>query len=172
MTACTVLVDDGNPCGESPIWDVATGRLYWTDCAGRLFAYDWSVRERSVVLRDFVVNGAALHDEGGFTFVNGAGVWQWDGRNTPEPIVERCGRDPLQLNDCAADPEGRLIAGFVLLQAIGGVSAREAVRRRSRRHGARARRRIPPCQRPGMVARYEDLVLRGLGRPDDLRLWL
>jgi len=111
MTACTVLVDDGNPCGESPVWDAATGRLYWTDSAGRFFGYDWSARERSVVLRDFVVNGAALHDDGGFTFINGTGVWHWDGRNTPEPIVETCGRDPLQLNDCAADPEGRLIAG-------------------------------------------------------------
>ena len=95
-------------------------------------------RARSVVLRDFVVNGAALNDEGGFTFVNGAGVWQWDGRNTPEPIVETCGRDPLQLNDCAADPEGRLIAGSCFYRPSGAYPLGKLFAS-IRRHGARAR---------------------------------
>jgi sugar lactone lactonase YvrE len=111
MTLCTTVVDDGNPCGESQVWDVTTGRLYWTDTAGRFFSYDWRTRERAIVLRDFVVNGAALNEDGGFTFINGSGVWQWDGIGTPEPIVATCGADVLQLNDCAADPAGRLIAG-------------------------------------------------------------
>ena len=111
MTACIVLVDDGNPCGESPIWDTVAGRVDRTDSAGRFFSYDWSTRERVVELCDFVVNGAALHEDGGFTFINGTGVWHWDGRVAPEPIVANCDRDALQLNDCVADPAGRLIAG-------------------------------------------------------------
>ena len=111
MTACTTVVDDGNPCGESPVWDVTTARLYWTDTAGRFFSYDWRTKERSIVLRDFVVNGAALNEGGGFTFINASGVWHWDGVRAPERIVEAYGADALQLNDCAADPAGRLIAG-------------------------------------------------------------
>lgn len=111
MTACTAVVDDGNPCGESPVWDATAGRLYWTDTAGQFFSYDWRTRERATVLRDFVVNGAALNGGGGFTFINGNGVWQWDGTGTPDLIVSACGADVLQLNDCAADPEGRLVTG-------------------------------------------------------------
>ena len=103
MTECTAIVDDGNPCGESPVWDVTTGRLYWTDTAGRFFSYDWRTRERVIVLRDFVVNGAALNEGGGFTFINGNGVWHWDGAGMPVPIVSACEGDVLQLNDCAAD---------------------------------------------------------------------
>ena len=80
MTACTVLVDDGNPCGESPVWDAPQVGCTGPTAAGRFFGYDWRTRERSVVLRDFVVNGAALNDDGGFTFINGSGVWHWDGR--------------------------------------------------------------------------------------------
>ena len=118
MTECTVLVDDGNPCGESPIWDVATGRLYWTDCAGGSSTMT-GVPGRFVVLRDFVVNGAALNDEGGFTFINGAA----SGNGTVATRRNRSCRQvrpgPLQLNDCAADPEGRLIAGSCFYSAIG-----------------------------------------------------
>lgn len=117
MTECTVVVDDGNPCGESPVWDVSTGRLYWTDTAGRFFDYDWRTRARSVVLRDFVVNGAALNDDGGFTFINASGVWHWDGMGSPESIVSTSGADLLQLNDCAADPAGRLVAGSCFYNA-------------------------------------------------------
>jgi D-xylonolactonase len=111
MAGCTVVVDDGNPCGESPVWDATTGRLFWTDTAGRFFSLDWRTRERAIVLHDFVVNGAALNEAGGFTLINGNGVWHWDGTGRPEQILSTCAGDTLQLNDCAADPAGRLLTG-------------------------------------------------------------
>jgi D-xylonolactonase len=111
VRACTVLVDDGNACGESPLWDPKTGRLYWTDTAGRLFAYEWRTRTRAVVLDGFVVSGCALHQDGGLTLISSAGVWHWDFGGSPVALVDECEGERLQLNDCAADPKGRLLAG-------------------------------------------------------------
>ncbi len=111
MSGCAILIDDGNVCGESPIWDARRQQVFWTDCAGSIFSYDWRTRTRSVVLRDHVVTGLALRESGGFTFINAAGVWEWDGTARPVLIASTCGADRLQLNDCVADPQGRLITG-------------------------------------------------------------
>lgn len=117
--ACSVLVDDGNPCGESPLWDAAARRIYWTDSAGRFFSYDWESRERTVLLRDFVVTGCALDEDGGFVLINGTGVWHWDGTGAPRRVAPADAHEPLPLNDCVADPRGRLLAGSTFYDPTG-----------------------------------------------------
>ncbi|HEX4486201.1 MAG TPA: SMP-30/gluconolactonase/LRE family protein [Terriglobales bacterium] len=112
MPVCTVIVDDENLCGESPIWDAPQQKLYWTDCSGsRFYSYDWKSQARTLILSDFEVNGCALDQRGGFTFINNSGVWSWDRKDRPALIVSEFGGEKLQLNDCIADPEGRLLAG-------------------------------------------------------------
>lgn len=110
MSVCA-LVDDRNACGESPLWDATQQTLYWTDCAGKFYSYDWKTKLREILLHDFEVNGCALDQSGGFTFINNAGVWFWNKRGRPTPVVSEFEGLKLQLNDCIADPEGRLLAG-------------------------------------------------------------
>jgi len=109
---CSALFDDGNLCGESPLWDVARQKLYWTDAAGRkLYSCDLQSKRKNVVLDGFEVNGCALDESGGLILINNAGVWLWKHTNEPSLIADTCGTDRLQLNDCIADPQGRLLTG-------------------------------------------------------------
>lgn len=120
MSTCSVIADDNNLCGEAPIWDPKEQKLYWTDCVGRKFySYDWRSRNKTVVLDDFEVNGCALDKSGDLVFSNNSGVWLWDRGSSPKLLVAALGSDRLQLNDCVADPNGRLIAGSNLYDPAG-----------------------------------------------------
>ena len=45
-------------------------------------------------------------------FSNNSGVWLWSGSDEPPVLVaSKLGEAKLQLNDCIADPKGRLLAG-------------------------------------------------------------
>jgi sugar lactone lactonase YvrE len=112
MSSCSVVIDDGNLCGEAPLWDATQQKLYWTDCLGcKFYAYDWKSKQRKVLLEKFEVNGCALDQSGGFTFTNNSGVWFWNRKNQPVSVVSSVGDVKLQLNDCIADTEGRLLTG-------------------------------------------------------------
>src|SRR5882724_11389550 len=112
MTSVFTVVDDCNLCGEAPLWDATQQELYWTDCAGRkLYSYNWKSKRREVLLENFEVNGCALDQSGGFIFTNNSGVWFWNRKDKPVSIASSFGNVKLQLNDCIADPEGRLLAG-------------------------------------------------------------
>lgn len=110
---CTVLADDGNLCGESPLWDVQRKHLYWVDClSAKLFRYDWATGQRKTVLDSFEVNGCALNRPGGMVLVNNSGVWLWGkSGGAPTLIAAEVEKAKLQLNDCVADPRGRLLTG-------------------------------------------------------------
>jgi sugar lactone lactonase YvrE len=112
MSLCSVVIDDCNLCGEAPLWDAIQQKLYWTDCAGcKFYSYDWNSKRREVLLENFEVNGCALDQSGGFTFANNSGVWFWNKKDKPVLVVSKLASVKLQLNDCIADPEGRLLAG-------------------------------------------------------------
>ena len=112
MFTCSILTDDGNLCGESPLWDSTAQKLYWTDAAGgKFYSYNWNTRRRDLILEDFEVTGCALDHSGGLTFINNSGVWSWNKKGRPKLVIAETGNEKLQLNDCIADPEGRLLAG-------------------------------------------------------------
>ena len=113
MTTCDVLADDGNLCGEGPLWDAQQAQLYWVDCLScKFFCYQWATKKREILLTDFEVNGCALNQGGGFVFSNNSGVWLWSGSGeAPVLVASQLGEAKLQLNDCIADPKGRLLAG-------------------------------------------------------------
>jgi sugar lactone lactonase YvrE len=113
MTGIEVLVDDGNLCGEGPLWDAQSSRLYWVDIlSSKLFCYDWATRKRVILLEEFEANGCALNNDGGFVFSNPSGVWLWSGPGkAPIMVASQLGEARLQLNDCIADPKGRLLTG-------------------------------------------------------------
>lgn len=114
MSDCRIVADEGTLCGESPLWDARTQRLYWIDCLStKLFVYDWVANRHTVLLDGFEVNGVALNGEDGFVLVNARGVWLWaeDADSKPTLVASEADGIPLQLNDCIADPKGRLLAG-------------------------------------------------------------
>lgn len=107
-----VLVDNHNLCGESPLWDVHEQALYWTDTlSSSVFRYDWRAKRSARWLQNVEVNGFALDVSGGLTLVNNSGVWFWPGAGEAVLPVTKPGQEPCRLNDCVADPAGRLLAG-------------------------------------------------------------
>jgi sugar lactone lactonase YvrE len=113
MVDWQVIADYGDLCGEGPIWDEHNQVLYWTDITGRkCFRYKMPTGQHEIMLTDFEVNGMALNGSAGFVFANSQGVWLYNG-SAPELIAETCDGARLQLNDCIADPLGRLITGSV-----------------------------------------------------------
>lgn len=121
IPACSVIVDDGNACGEGPVWDARTQQLYWTDCASKIFySYDWKIKRRDVVLYKFEVNGCALTEAGQFVFSNNSGLWLWNTQSAPVLLAAECNNAELRLNDCIADPNGRVLSGSCFYSPSGG----------------------------------------------------
>ena len=112
MTECVALVDDDNLCGESPIWNPTDQSLIWTDnLSCRFYRYDWASKSRELLLDCFEVNACALDHSDGLIFVNNSGVWTWNKKDPPLLIADTAENQKLQLNDCIADPQGRLLTG-------------------------------------------------------------
>ncbi len=111
MSEVAVIADYGDLCGECPVWDGA-GSLFWTDIAGcRFYRYHQSSGRHEIVREGLQINGFRLNRPGGFVITNAGGVWLWDGAGTVRLIAEEVDGSKLQLNDCIADPVGRLYAG-------------------------------------------------------------
>jgi sugar lactone lactonase YvrE len=118
MPELSVLADYGDLCGEGPIWDVKTQRLYWIDITGqKFFCYDWASRKHWLVKEGWEIAGAALNRPGGFVVANSSGFWLWDGVGEPRLIAEQADGSRCQMNDCIADPAGRFLAGSVFYDA-------------------------------------------------------
>ncbi len=112
MSALTVIADEGNLCGEGPIWDAEQQRLYWTDCIGlKFFQFDWRAKTHDLLKEGLEINGFARTQTGGFVVTNNSGIWLWDGSNNLQLIVDHVVGSKCQMNDCIADPQGRLLAG-------------------------------------------------------------
>jgi D-xylonolactonase len=86
--------------------------LYWLDITGRrAYRYDWMAERSFVTTEDFDIAGMALNEPDGFVIVNSRGIWLWDGEASVSPVALDLNGEPLALNDCIADPKGRLITG-------------------------------------------------------------
>jgi len=108
----TVLADYDDLCGEGPLWDPTEACLFWTDNTGaRFYRYDWSQRSHRIVKQGLEINGFALNQPGGFVVTNNSGIWLWDGCDRLDLIAAEVEGSRCQMNDCIADPEGRLYAG-------------------------------------------------------------
>ncbi len=107
----SVLIDCGDLCGESPRWDADTQTLYWTDASGKkLHMYSWQSGRHEVILDGFEVNGFVV-DAGGLVLASSSGIWRWRQGDAPVRQASHFGNIEMRLNDCTADPQGRLIAG-------------------------------------------------------------
>lgn len=107
-----VIADYGDLCGEGPLWDFRSNRLFWTDLTGHRFCcFDWATQKHWVVKEAYEICGFAFHAAGGFVVANSSGVWLWDGGEGSQLVADQADGSKCQLNDCIADPAGRLLAG-------------------------------------------------------------
>jgi len=115
MTNINLIADYGTLCGESPLWSGEEQALYWADIAGcKLYRYKSPEQRSELVLAGldgFEVCGLAHHESDSFIIVNSLGVWNWRPGNPPQLILDQIEGNPCALNDCIADPEGRIFAG-------------------------------------------------------------
>lgn len=112
MQDLTVIADYGDLCGEGPIWDARLGNLYWTDCVGlKFYRYHPASGVHEMVKHDLEINGCALGRRGDFVITNNSGIWLWDGAGQVKLIADQADGSKCQMNDCIADPAGRLFAG-------------------------------------------------------------
>jgi sugar lactone lactonase YvrE len=97
---------------EPYIWDAGKSQLYCADCVGlRVYRYDWLSKTHTCIKAGIEVNGIALDQSGGLVVTNNSGVWKWDGRGELRLIAAQANSSKCRMNDCIADPQGRLIAG-------------------------------------------------------------
>jgi D-xylonolactonase len=116
-----ILSDDNNLCGEGPLWDELANLLYWTDIDGRrLYRYIWSAHRREVVHEGFEVGGFCLQGMGGFVVTNRCGIWRWTPGEEPLLLASEADGQECVMNDCIADPEGRVYSGSWHLDPNGG----------------------------------------------------
>jgi D-xylonolactonase len=112
MSALRVLADYGDLCGEGPLWDNRTHQLYWTDLLGsRICCFDWAFQTHRIVNQGFEVCGFTFNAPGGFVVTNSSGFWLWKGEGRPRLIAGEAEGHACLLNDCIADPAGRVLAG-------------------------------------------------------------
>jgi sugar lactone lactonase YvrE len=112
MGKVELIVDMGDLCGESPIWEPDLSQLYWTDIVGRNFQrYSPDLNRYELLHHGLEINGFALKEGGGFVITNSHGVWRWDGVNEPTSVLAEIEGHRCRLNDCIADPVGRLLTG-------------------------------------------------------------
>lgn len=115
-----VIANDGNLCGEGPHWDERDQSLYWTDIDGRRFyRYLWRERRHELLSEGFTINGFTLQDDGGMVVTNSQGFWLWRPGVEPALLATEAGGQECRLNDCLADPEGRVFSGSCHLDAQG-----------------------------------------------------
>lgn len=115
-----VIANDGNLCGEGPHWDEREQSLYWTDIDGkRFYRYLWRERRRELIHEGFTVNGFCMQQDDGFLVTNSEGAWLWHPGQNPVLLTSEADGEECRLNDCLADPEGRVYSGSYHLNEDG-----------------------------------------------------
>lgn len=119
-TELEIIADNGNLCGEGPLWDDRERALYWTDITGRRFyRYLWDERRHELLSDGFEVSGFCRQRDGGFLVTSSKGIWLWRPGEQADLLATEAEGQECVMNDCAADPEGRVFSGSFHLDQNG-----------------------------------------------------
>lgn len=105
-----LIADDGNPCGEGPLWDPAARRLLWVDGGSRVYQYDPLANRKSVFIDGLSVSSMNLHRDGGMIIASG-GMYRWHAPGRMTPVLTHRHEHKLHFNDSTTDARGRVLAG-------------------------------------------------------------
>lgn len=117
-----IVVDAGCDLGEGPLWDPASGRLYWVDIIGRrLHAFEWAGRTHTRWDLPASPGALARRAEGGLLLALADGLAEFDPDTgsvasliDPEPDLPA-----NRLNDGTTDRQGRFWFGSMEAGATG-----------------------------------------------------
>ena len=113
------VLNDANHLGESPLWDVEDGVLYWVDGTGRRVGNPsiWRLDPRTGDKRswslDHDVGAIALRQGGGAVLALDDGFYFFDFDSGQLELIEKIEEDEprTRLNDGKVDRRGRFLAG-------------------------------------------------------------
>ena len=107
------LADLSLDCGEGPVFDPTTQRLFWTDSGtDNLFSYDLQTGHRQAFSAGTPTAALALHADGGLVLAGRHGFFHRAVDGTLRPIATACEGEPITaVNEVIADPKGRLFGG-------------------------------------------------------------
>jgi len=109
-----IIANDGNRCGEGPIWDGAKGRLLWTDIESDLvYEFVPATGEKRIISWDMNVAGIGLNRTGELVFAGAGGLHLWRGPGDYRTVITGHEGETLAFNDLIVDPQGRVYAGTV-----------------------------------------------------------
>lgn len=109
-----IIADDGNLCGEAPLWDPAAKRLVWLDYElGLVFEYIPATGAKRVISRDLMVGGIALGHGGRLVFGGATGLHVWSRQSEYRTIAADLHGAPLCVNDILAGPHGQVYGGTI-----------------------------------------------------------
>jgi sugar lactone lactonase YvrE len=108
-----------NHLGESPIWDVEEGRLYWVDGTGRRVGKKslWRLDPRSGKIESWAldrdIGAMALRKKGGAVLALDDGFYFYDFSTSKLDLIQKVDQDQprTRLNDGKCDRRGRFFAG-------------------------------------------------------------
>jgi D-xylonolactonase len=107
-----IVANDGNLCGEAPLWDPAGRRLVWLDYeTGLVFEHIPETGLTRVISRDLMVGGIALGRGGRLVFGGATGLHLWSRQAEYRTIAAEMHGEPLCVNDIIAGPRGQVYAG-------------------------------------------------------------
>ena len=107
-----IVADLDDWCGESPLWNADNQTLHWIDIGkSAIHAYDWPHKCVLTTPSNEPLSGIALHASGGFVAVGRSGIALWNREGGIRKIASEWDGQPCRMNDCIADPEGRLFSG-------------------------------------------------------------
>jgi L-arabinonolactonase len=113
------VTDCANHLGESPIWDVEEGRLYWVDGTGRRVGKKslWRLDPRSGKVESWTldrdIGAMALRKNGGAVLALDDGFYFYDFDKSKLELIQKVdeAQPRTRLNDGKCDRRGRFFAG-------------------------------------------------------------
>ena len=113
MAELEILADDGNLCGEAPIWDVAQKRIVWTDIDSSLVYEIDAAGNKSTISTGLMVNGIGLNHDGRLVFSGPDGLHIWSGQDDYETVFSVHDGEAVPFNDMIVGPRGSVYAGSI-----------------------------------------------------------
>lgn len=115
-----IIADDGNLCGEAPIWDTRANRLLWADISRSImYEYRPVTGVKTILSTGLMISGIALHEDGRLLVAGATGVHLWSGQDDYQTIVATHEGETFFCNDMSADATGRIYFGTTYWNANG-----------------------------------------------------
>ncbi len=117
----TALINEHCELGENPLWDSASGCLYWEDVTGgKIHRFHLATRKHEVIYSGERVGGFTFQADGDLLLFRVKDLARLHADGRVEVLREFSDEGTERFNDVIADPEGRVFAGTIGLTSTSG----------------------------------------------------